>query len=372
MRTLYYLVQKEFLQFLRNKTLLPIALLMPLIQMIILVQAATFELKQVRLFVVDKDLSVESRKLIQKFEASPFFDLTGSSFSSAEGDEMIKRWKTEVVIEIPQGFAHQLQTENKSEVQLLLNGINSMSSGIAEGYIRNIVADFNKTLRVDMKKGAAMVMFRQLDISYSFWYNPDLNYIIYMLPGLFTILVSMVGMFLSAIVIVREKEIGTIEQLNVTPIKRYQFVLGKMLPFLILSFIVFTICLLAGMLFYNLPMLGSFFTLYTFTLVYLVVALGMGLFMSAISNTQQQVMFVAWFFIFIFILTSGLFTPVESMPDWAQHMVVLNPMSYFIRGTRMIILKGAGFADIRYDMYALMVYGACMMSLAIWRYRKTA
>jgi ABC-2 type transport system permease protein len=211
-----------------------------------------------------------------------------------------------------------------------------------------------------------------LDVVYSYWFNPEMNYEIYMVPGILVILVTIISLFLTAMNIVREKEMGTIEQINVTPIRKYQFIVGKLVPFLIIALFELAFGLFLGRIIFDVPIVGSLALLFGFTLVYLLVILGFGLFLSVISESQQQVMFVTFFFMLVFILMSGIFTPTESMPEWAEKVNVINPIAYLMKVIRMILLKGSGFADIAVEFYSLLVYAFISLTLAIWRYRKTA
>jgi ABC-2 type transport system permease protein len=206
----------------------------------------------------------------------------------------------------------------------------------------------------------------------SFWYNPGLNYKYYMLPGILVILVSIIGMFLSSLNIVKEKEVGTIEQINVTPIKKYQFVLGKLIPFLLIGLFDLGFGLILGKLIFNIPIVGSLFTLFSFAVVYLILVLSMGFFVSTVTETQQQAMFISFFFMIVFLLMSGLFTPFESMPTWAQNFNTINPLAYFMRVIRMVLLKGSGFADIAKDFFIIMFLSVIVFFLSVWRYRKVA
>lgn len=193
-----------------------------------------------------------------------------------------------------------------------------------------------------------------------------------MLPGILVILITIIGMFLSALNLVREKEMGTTEQINVTPIKKYQFIIGKLLPFWIIALFELTLGLVIGYYFFDVPVLGNISTLLLFASIYLFAVLGVGLFISTIASTQQQLMFVSFFFMLTFILMSGIFTPVESMPAWAQKINIINPFSYFIRVIRMILLKGSGLIDISREIVSMSVYALITLSFSIWRYRKIA
>ena len=372
MRTILYIIQKEFLQLFRNKTMLPILFVIPIVQLVILVNAATYEIKNSRIFMVDNDLSSVSRQLTSKFSGSSFFRMAGSSFSQDEGKDALRAGKTDVVLVIPSGFEKDFLKDNKTEFQVLINGVAVSSASVINGYINAIVQDFQRQAMQITGKTSSLRPQPTISITPAFWFNPSLNYTIFMLPGILVILVSAIGMFMTSMVLVREKEMGTIEQINVTPIKKYQFIIGKIIPFWIIATVLYSICLLLGRIFFGLPFEGSIATLYLVVSIYLVVALGLGIFFSTLSDTQQQVMFIAWFFMIIFILMSGLFTATESMPQWAQNLNIINPFAYFIRVNRMILLKGSGFYDVLPEITALSIYGFVAMSLAVWKYRKTA
>ena len=212
----------------------------------------------------------------------------------------------------------------------------------------------------------------QIKIVYNHWYNPELDFKIFMVPGILVILVTMVGWILAGFNIVREKEMGTIEQINVTPIKKYHFIIGKMVPFWLIAMFELAFGLFLGKLIFAIPIVGSLGLLFAFAGLYLIVALAIGLFISTISQTQQQVMFVSFFFMLTFILMSGIFTPVESMPEWAGIFNYFNPIAYFMRVIRMIVLKGAEFSHVKIDFILIAIFGFVMLFLATWQYKKQA
>lgn len=372
MKKIKYILQKEFIQIFRNKTMLPLIFGVPIIQLVILVHAATLEMKSIDMFVVDKDLSSLSHKLINKFEGSPFYKISGVSFSMDDATEAIEKNKADFIIQIPYGFERNLMRENSIQVQLLIDGINGTAASLINAYSSAVISDFNRNIIVDLTKMPQIKDMNPIATETSYWYNPELNYKIYMLPGILVILVTIISMFLAAMNIVREKEIGTIEQLNVTPIKKYEFIIGKLLPFLVIALFELAFGLAIGKIFFHIPMIGSLPLLFGFTIVYLLVVLGIGLFISTISSTQQQVMFIAYFFMLVFILMSGIFTPTESMPVWAQRVNIINPFYYFMRVIRMILLKGSGFWDISREFFSLSIYAVIILSLAVWQYRKVA
>ncbi len=370
MKTILFILQKEFLQIFRNKTMLPLIFVLPVVQLLILVNAATFEIKSIHLSVVNDDHSPASRELISRFDGSPFFRVVSYDSSVKVAEQQIMGNHADMILNIPAGFEQQIVTTHAADLQLLINAIDGMAAGVYQVYAGNIISDFQQDYFTGLFDGQTPQL--PVQVTHRFWFNPNLNYSIYMLPGILMILVTIIAMFLTAINIVREKESGTIEQINVTPIKKYQFILGKMIPFLIIALFELSFGLLIGRIFFSLPMEGSLGLLYLFAFIYLLIALGLGLFLSAISSTQQQVMFTVFFFLLMFILMSGLFTPIDSMPQWAKMINVINPFQYFMTVLRMVLLKGSGLADLMHEFVAMSIYAAVAMSLAVWRYRKTA
>jgi ABC-2 type transport system permease protein len=374
MRTILYILQKEFIQVLRDKMMLPFIFIVPIIQLLILVNAATMEMKHINICIVDNDLSSTSREITSKFSGSPFFVLKSSTFSLDEAQTALKKDNVDVILNIPANFERNLVRDNKSKVQLLINAINGASAGLINAYSTNILNDYNKSVITEWlgvsPKGPTQI--KSIALSSSFWFNPQLKYKNFMVPAVLVMLVTIMGMFLSSMNLVREKELGTIEQINVTPIKKYHFIAGKLLPFLLIALIELAFGLTIGKLIFNIPMVGNIGLVFLAAVIYLILILGFGLFLSTIANTQQQAMFVAFFFMIVFVMMSGIFTPVESMPVWAQKLNYINPIAYFMRIIRMILLKGSGLLDILNDFIALSIYAIAILSLAIWRYRKVA
>lgn len=352
--------------------MLPLIFGIPLLQMLILVYAATFDMKKIDMVVVDKDLSATSRELIAKFEAIPFYNVTGTIFDVKLADEMLLKDEADIAMVFPNNMEKNLIRDNDAQIQLLVNAIDGNSAQLSFSYTANIIGEFNKNLIAEWKGIPKFAPPSQVKITESYWYNPELDYKWFMAPGILAILVTIVGMFLAGINLVREKEIGTIEQLNVSPIKKYQFIISKLVPFWLIGLFDLAFGLIIARLFFNLPVVGSIFLLFGFASVYLIGVLGLGLFLSAISETQQQVMFISYFFLIIFILMGGIFTPVESMPNWAQEVNRINPIFYFMRIMRMIVLKGSGFSDLIKEFLSLLSLGILFLSLAIWKYKKTA
>ena len=370
MRILLSILRKEFIQIFRNRVMLPFIFVVPIIQMVVLVFAANLEMKELRIFTIDKDLSESSRKLRSEFTASPFFRDKGTGLSLKDGEEMLLSDKADLILVFNKGFEENLRKESFSSIQLLINAINSSKAGLVNAYSEAIIRDFNQDIRLEWLGIPALDMPGNINISYTYWYNPELNYKIYMLPAILVILVTIIGMFLTAMNLVREKEMGTAEQINVTPIRKFHFIIGKLMPFWVIALFELGFGLTIGKFFFHLPILGNLAVLFGFASVYLLAVLGFGLLLSTFSDTQQQVMFLAFFFMLTFVLMSGIFTPVESMPEWAQKVNIVNPFAYFMRVIRMILLKGSGFHDIRREFISMLLFAICILSLSVWRYRK--
>jgi len=372
MRTIKFLLQKEFRQIFRNKAIVIIILAVPIVQLLILPLAANYEVKNINLSVVDNDHSDYSQKLVSKITSSGYFRLTGFNTSFKDAFKLIESDKADLILEIPHGFEQDLIKEKEQKLFVAVNAINGTKANLGGAYLNTITRNFNDDIRVQLMEPGKFNTSAAIEITSSNWFNPLMNYRIFMVPGILAILVTMIGGYLSALNIVKEKEIGTIEQINVTPIKKYHFILGKLIPFWILGLIVFSLGLVVSWLVYGIIPLGSILLLFGFVAVYLLAVLGLGLLISTFCDTQQQAMFIAFFFLMIFILMGGLFTPIDSMPDWAKVITKLNPVSYMIDVMRMIILKGSGLKDVQYHLYTIMLFAIVLNSWAVWNYKKTS
>ena len=372
MKIIGYIIQKEFKQIFRNKGMLPIIFILPILQLLILSNAATYEVKNIKFAYIDYDHSSSSRALLDNFIASPYFDVVAEYPSQQKASLAMLAGEVDVVLEIPIHFERNLHQQKTADLALSVNAIDGAAAGVETAYVNQLVQRFNQELRIRiMVPSQPMVQPKIISNIPSYWYNSTLDYKTFMVPGILVLLVTMITLFLSGMNIVREKEIGTLEQINVTPIRKSQFIIGKLFPFWIIGMGLLTIGLLLAKLIFDTPMLGSLLLLYFYTAIYILVILGIGLFISNFTNTQQQAMFIAWFFIVIFILMSGLFTPIESMPKWAQIITELNPIKYFVEVMRMVLLKGSGFIDIFPQLWKTSLYAFIMNALAVWSYKKT-
>ncbi len=372
MRTLLFLLQKEFKQIFRNKAILPMIFVMPIVQLLVMPLAADYEIKNINISVVDHDYSTYSRRLVEKITASGYFKLSDYSSSFDKAFKFIESDKSDLILEIPKNFETDLVRENGQKLFVAVNAINGVKALMGSAYLGRIIAEYNADIRLDWIPPSKFLGQPTLQVTSSNWYNPLLNYPSFMVPGILVILVTMVGAYMCSLNIVREKEIGTIEQINVTPVKKYHFILGKLIPFWIIGMFSFTLGMFViGRFVYGIIPLGSVPLLYAFLAVYLVAVIGLGLLISTYADTQQQAMSITFFFMMLFILMSGLYTSVDSMPGWAQNIAYCNPVTHFMKVIRMIVLKGSGFEDVKRSFAIVVGFAVFLNTWAVWNYRKT-
>jgi ABC-2 type transport system permease protein len=344
---------------------------MPVIQLVILVYAANNDVKNISLGIVDRDHTSTSQKIINKLQSSNYFILKDYTTSAKVAFRNLERGKTDIIIEIPEAFEKDVYNNKHPRLAITVNAINGMKAGLASSYAGNILGGFATEMGFTMAQGNVAPQ-SSIEVTSQNWFNPLLDYKSLMLPGILSMLITIMSVLLSALNIVREKEMGTIEQLNVTPITKIQFIIGKLFPFWVVGIFQLTLGLAVSVIFYHLKIQGSIFLLYGMVSVYILAVLGLGFLISIISDNQVQAMFVMLFFLLIFILLSGLFTSTDSMPLWAQKINIVNPTAYLMDMMRRIVLKGATFADIRPQFTAIVIFGICANGLMFWRYKKVS
>jgi len=370
MKTIRFLLQKEFRQIFRNRSIVAMIIVMPLAQLGLLPWAADYEVKNINIAIIDHDQSPTSQRLVHTINASTYFNLAGYHNSFTDAFPLIERDEADLILEIPSHFEQRLIRENTQQLFIAVNAINGTKANLGGAYLASIIRAFNQNLQLRLTSSAESNL-PQIEVASTKWFNPLLNYKFFMVPGLLAMLVTLIGAFLSTMNIVKEKEVGTIEQVNVTPIRKWQFIMGKLIPFWVLGTFVFTVGLTFAWLVYGITPQGSLLTLYAFVLIYLLAMLGFGLLVSTFCDTQQQAMFILFFFIMIFTLMGGLFTPIESMPGWAQVITWFNPLSYMIKVLRMVLLKGSTLTDVLPLLGVVSLFALTFNGLAIWNYRKT-
>lgn len=382
MRALRFLLRKEFLQLFRDPAIVRLLVMIPIVQLIVLANAATFEVKRARMHVVDLDRSTMSRGAVDRLVASGRFVASEASGSTAQGDDALMRRTVELVLAIPAGFERDLVRDRRGEVQLLMNAEDGAAAGVTQAYARQILAAYAAELQVRLVPAVAVGRARpeappargvpRVEVRSRGWYNAELDYRHYMVPGILVQLLTIVGTLLTALNIVREKEAGTLDQLNVTPVSRGVFITAKLLPLWLIAMVVLSIGLTVARFVFGVPMEGSLVLVFAGAALYLVAALGIGLWVSTVTETQQQAMFVNFSILMVYLLMSGLFTPVSAMPHWAQVVANVNPMRHFITLMRAVLLKGAGLPDVAPQLVVLAVSGVVVLAVAMRQYHKRA
>jgi ABC-2 type transport system permease protein len=381
-RRIFFLAQAEVLHVVRDRATLAQVLVIPVVQLLILSNVATFTVRNTPTYVVDFDHTSTSRGLVDRLMASGYFMVLGSSASPDLANDALLAGRVTLVLTIPRDFEASLVRTRSAPVELSVNAEKGSAAGIVPAYASRILASYARELTTRFRpapagarSGAGSAPFAgssPVDIRVRSWYNPTLNYQHYMVPGILVALVTMIGTLLTAQNIAREKELGTLEQLNVTPITRGQFIAAKLLPFWALAQIELAAGLIAGRLVFGIPMQGSLFLLFGVAAIYLAVALGIGLWISTLVETQQQAMFVTFFILNVYLLMSGLFTPIDSMAPWVQTISLLNPVRHFVAISRAILVKGAGIGEIAQPLGLLIASAGIVLTLAIRQYSKRA
>ena len=348
--------------------------MIPIVQLLVLANAATFDLKRTRVLVVDEDRTTVSAGLVQRLEAGRQFRVVRQVPTDRGVEQALLEREVTAVVHIPRYFEEDLVQRRQATVQLVLNAEEGAASGIVQSNANAILRSYAAELEQTLPTARSVSVGGRpapLDLRTQRWFNPTRNYKHYMVPALMVALTTIIGLLLTAQNITREYELGTLEQLNVTPMTKVQFIAAKLIPFWLISLVIFTIGLTIGKLVFGIPMRGNLGLVYLALMAYLVVVLGLGLWISTITRTQQQAMFVAFFVILIFLLMGGLFTPVDSMPDWAQAVAQANPVKHFVFIMRAVLVRGAGLETVGPPILGLALAGAGVLTLAVLRYRKS-
>lgn len=364
MRRILFLARAEVLHVVRDKATLAQVLVVPVVQLMVLANAATFSIRDTPTYVVDLDRTSASRGLVNRFAASGHFLIAGTSASLDLANDSLVRGDVTMAMVIPHDFERALARTGAAPIELSLNAEKGSAAGIVEAYASSIVSAYAAELSPPSARRPT------IDIQVRNWYNESLDYRHYMVPGILVGLVTLISTLLSAQNIAREKELGTLEQLNVTPIARGQFIAGKLLPFWVLGLVDLAIGLSVGVVVFGIPVRGSVLLLFGSAAIYLVVTLAIGLWISTLVETQQQAMFVTFFIMVIYLLMSGLFTPIDSMAPWVQTASLVNPVRHFVTISRAILVRGAGLADIARPLAVLAVFAALMLTLAVRQHSK--
>ena len=364
---LKYLLQKEFLQIRRNPFLPKLIFVFPIVIMCVMPWVMNQEVKNIRVSVVDNDRSTMSQRLVHSIEQSNYFIFSGQQPSYDAALKEIEKSRTDIVLVIPPNFSRDLTLSNgggntSPTVLIAANAVNGAKGGIGSSYLSQIV-----TANVNPEIAAI-----QSKVSTMFLYNKHLNYKVFMIPALLAIVMMLMCGFLPALNIVSEKETGTIEQINVTPVSKWAFILAKLIPYWLIGLFIVTVCLLLAWVVYGITCQGPLWLVYLLAMLLALFFSSLGLLISNYSDTMQQAIFVMWFFVVCLMLLSGLFTPTRSMPDWSYATTYVNPMHYFIDAVRTVFVRGGGFSGIAHQVLALTCFALFMGSWAVVSYKKNS
>lgn len=378
MRTILHICAKELRQVFRDRTMIGLIFFTPIVQMIFMGFAVSNDVRRLPLAIVDFDHSARSRAFVQRLGSTDYFTLRDRAVTLHEAERRLDRGDVAMAVVIPRGFDRDLARGTEAAVQMLVDGSNSATASLALGYAGRITGSYALEVMTDRAHLAASDSVASLTagrarstrLDARVWYNPNLETRDFMVPGILVILLTMTTTLLTSMGIVRERELGTLEQLLVTPIRPHELLLGKLIPFGLLGMVEFTLAFLAARLVFHIPMAGSVPFLWGSTAVFLLVTLGMGLLISTFSSTQQQAMFVSWFCNIFFLMMCGFFTPIDNMPPLMQRVSLADPLRYYLTIVREVTIKGAGFTELRGQLGILAAYGAAILLTAALRFRR--
>jgi ABC-2 type transport system permease protein len=368
---IFEIIKKEFYQIRQDKRMLLVSILAPVLQVLLLGYAATTDIKYSNMVVCDLDRSVESRRFVRGFTNSQYFIEKYVVDVPDQGDVFIEDAKASVMLVVPQGFGNKVLARETAPVQIILDGADANTANTLLNYASQIVSTYSQDIRAEYASRERGVKFARVLPVPRIWFNPDLKSSNFMVPGVVALVLMIITMTLTSLGIVKEKEIGTLEQLMVTPIKPYELILGKLLPFTLIGFVDMSIVLSIARYWFEVPMVGNLFLLFSLSGMFILTTLGLGLFISTIARSQQQAMLIAQFFFFMpFMFLSGFAFPIANMPLLIQYISYLIPLRYFLEIVRGVFLKGTSLAQIWPQAVALFALGVTILSLAVMRFHK--
>lgn len=372
--TWFFLLEKEFKQFFRDPGLPKMAVAFPVLMMFVFPFAVSMEIRDINLAIVDNSRSESSSLLIRTCTSSGYFNLVEICDDPAYAQSLMDRNEADAILTLDSDFDKGLGTGEELPLNIKVNTVNGTKGSIGSAYLTTCIrkftseySDVSSSSVTDVGTGGVPV----LDVSPKYYYNPYMDYKVFMVPALIVIAITMVTGFFPALNIVGEKEQGTIEQINVTPLKKSVFIICKLIPYWVVAFFILTACLIIARLLFGYVCEGHLWLVYLFTALHITVTAGLGILISNYSDNAQQAMFITWFFMMVFMLVSGIFTPIASMPAWARAITFANPMRYYSDAMRCVFLKGSSFTDVWYDALGLSAIGIIMLAWAILGYRKT-
>jgi ABC-2 type transport system permease protein len=375
------IVRKEFIQALRDPRMRSMLFLPPLIQLLIFGYAASLDVDSAKIAWMDQDRTPESRELLSEFQGSGRFVIAGMPDNEPAMQRMMDRGQVDAVVRVLPGFAKDVKRGRATSVQVLLDGTNSNTASIVSGFASQTIARYSNQAMQNQQRskmivatedagGAIAATIPQVTSRTRVWFNPDLRSRNYFIPGVIVNIITIVTLSLTAMAIVREKEIGTMEQLMVTPVRASELIIGKTLPFVFVGIWDMLLVLAAALLVFHVPFQGNFWLLFGTTLLFLLTTLGAGLFISTVSRTQQQAMMATGLFFQPFFMLSGFTFPIRNMPQVAQWLTIVNPVRYFMEIVRGVFLQGAGVAALWPQMVALAIFGVTILWLSVLRFHK--
>jgi ABC-2 type transport system permease protein len=368
------IIIKEFHQIRRDKSMLVIIFLVPVIQLVLLGYVISSEVKNVSTYIVDLDRSPVSREIVNRIKHSGYFKIKEITYSYNRIQYMLDSGRAKAVLIIPSKMSRNIKTGIQTQILILMDGQDANTATIALGYLNGILQDF---LFEKVEENFRMQIINETSFQPHFiepevriWYNPDLRYSDYMVPGIAAFLLTVITSLLSAMGLVREREVGTLEQLMVTPIKRHELLIGKIVPFAIIGFLELSLAIVFAKIWYNIPIVGNLGIFIIFTIVYIFTTLGIGLFVSASTHTQQQALFMTWFIMVFAFLMSGFVFSIENIPKIAQWLTFFNPLRYFMIVIREIFIKGATIKYLYTQGIVLVLFGGIIFSFAVLRFQQ--
>lgn len=372
MRTLKYLIEKEFKQIWRNPIIPKMILGYPIMVLLIFPWAINFEVKGIKINIVDQSRSSYSQRLTNKVDASAYFIINDISTSYESSLKDLENGKCDIILEIPSSFDKNLVKEQKANLSIVANAVNTTQGLLGSNYLTEIITDFSSDLRFEIQPILKVQQTQGLEVVPRYRYNETLDYKVFMLPAFIVLMITLICGILPSLNVVLEKELGTIHQINTTPVSKFNFIIAKVIPYWIIGIIILTISIFITWIIYGLAPSGSIIALYVSSIIFIVGISALGIVISNYSDTLQQSMFLVMFFILIIILLSGMFTPVNSMPLWAQIIAYVNPLTHFIEIMRLIYLKANSFKDLLQPMGILVVFAFLFNGWAVLSYKKTS
>jgi ABC-2 type transport system permease protein len=367
-----FLFVKELIQVLRDKRLRTVLIVPPLFQLIVFGYAANLDVKHIRTAVRDLDQSVDSRDLIARLKSSKYFDIAAFPQTPKEIEELIRKGDITISIEIPSGFSGKVKKGDTAAIQIILDGTESNTAMIALGYMGQIISDYSTSVLVKRLNQAGVVDFEEagVELQHRTWFNANLESRYFYVPGVIASIAFLLPIILTAQAIVREREIGTLEQIMVTPIRSWELMVGKTIPFALIGLLDAIMIAIIGVFWFGVPLRGNPLVLLLGNLLFLMSSVGIGLFISTISSTQQQAQISTFFFMMPAFILSGFAFPIENMPEWLQYITYINPLRYFIIVIRGVFLKGIGLDILWPEMLALAILGGLMIVFSSLRFQK--